>query len=140
MRRLPSLAAAIALVAVVACLPPAATSTSELPLEVEKPPALIPSVTAPAYPRALLEATPAGATPVTGRVVVRLTVRADGTVDPATVAVVSASDSAFIAPVLAVVPTWRFLPAEVGPVGGPFRRVAQEIQLPVSVAPPSSRR
>jgi hypothetical protein len=63
-----------------------------------------------------------------------------GTVDPATMQVAEASDSAFVAPVLAAVPTWRFLPYEMGPQGGPFKQYEQRIRMPITIAVPPARR
>jgi TonB family protein len=120
-----------------ACASSGSASVAADQVEVEKPATLIPGVgSAPVYPVALL-----GPSAVPGRVVLELTVRADGTVDSESLLVVATSDSAFVAPVLAAVPTWRFLPHERGPLRGPLMRYEQRIRMPIVVAvPPAAAR
>jgi len=101
-------------------------------------PTLVAQPRTPVYPAELL-ARAGTQTPPTGRVVVEITVRVDGTVDSSTIAVVSATDSAFIPSVVASVAAWRFAPAEEGPVNRPRKPVEMRIALPVTVAPPTRR-
>jgi TonB family protein len=108
------------------------------PVMAMTPPTLVAQPRLPVYPAELLVR--AGTlSPPTGRVVVEITVRVDGSVDSSTIAVVSATDSAFIPSVVASVAAWRFLPAEEGPVNRPRKPVEMRIALPVTVAPPARR-
>jgi len=114
-------------------------SAQSADVRVERAPAPMPSNRAPEYPRALLEDT--SRTPTAGRVIVEFLVRANGAIDLTTVEVISSSDTAFVAPVLAVLPKWRFLPGEVGPDAyGRFTVVDMRIRVPVTIAPPPQRR
>ena len=125
-----------------ACLaaPLSAQSRSSDAVMIEKPPAPFPNNPAPKYPQALVADTSLKTLPA-GRVVVELTVRADGSVDPTSLTVVAVSDSAFMVPVLEVLPRWRFLPAETGPApNGPFTAVEQRVRLPINIPAPRRRR
>ena len=125
-----------------ACLaaPLSAQSRSSDAVMIEKSPAPFPNNPAPKYPQALVADTSLKTLPA-GRVVVELTVRADGSVDPTSLTVVAVSDSAFMVPVLEVLPRWRFLPAETGPApNGPFTAVEQRVRLPINIPAPRRRR
>jgi TonB family protein len=129
----------LALFACVA-VPLSAQSARSDAVMMEKAAAPFPNNPTPKYPQVLVADTSLKTLPA-GRVVVELTVRPDGSVDPASITVVSVSDSAFIAPVLEVLPRWRFLPAEIGPApNGPFTTVEQRVRLPVTIAAPRRRR
>ena len=129
----------LALLALLAT-PLSAQSGSPDAVTIEKPPAPYPNNPAPKYPQTLVADTSLKTLPA-GRVFVELTVRPDGSVDPTSMTVVAVSDSAFIAPVLQVLPRWRFLPAETGPApNGPFTAVEQRVRLPISIPAPRRRR
>jgi periplasmic protein TonB len=65
----------------------------------------------------------------TGEVLVQFVVTPEGRVDMSTLKVLSSSNELFTREVRAVLPHWRFLPAEVG-----GRKVAQYVQLPITFA------
>ncbi len=100
-------------------------------IQVEKPATMIPRVNRfPSYPEELK-----GPNAVQQRILLEFTVRVDGTVDPATIKVVETTHEALVAPAIAAAKTWKFLPYELGPVGGPFTKYEQRIQFPLTLNP-----
>ena len=92
---------------------------------VEKPAHALPENPAPLYPAELLDTRP------TGRVVMTFVVTKTGIIDASTIRVVESSHPLFEAAARAVLPRWRFLPAEVG-----GRLVSQQVQVPFIFTPP----
>ena len=104
-----------------------AASKSKLNVLVERMASLLPGAPPPAYPEQLRSQH------LTGQVVIRATVTAEGRIDPRTVQVVHSDHPLFTAAVMAVLPSYRFEPARMGPNGPP---VASVIQLPFAFEPP----
>ena len=92
---------------------------------VEKPAHALAENPAPLYPTELLDTRP------TGRVVMTFVVTKTGGIDASTIRVVESSHPLFEAAARAVLPRWRFLPAEVG-----GRMVSQKVEVPFIFTPP----